>query len=517
MSRRSATRAAPSTCQARGVRPLTVSGLTSDGLRLVLRAGDELFELPLAEVPTARQPALPFGEPPPERSPTPREIQQRVRAGESSAEIAQKSGMPVEAVAKYEGPVLAEREYQATQARRALVDGRVVDELVEEHMARMAQDLALLAWDCWLLEPGRWHLVAKAGREMVRMRWDPAARKVHALDEPARQALRLGPVTEDALGAVLRPVQSRSYARQAEEPADARTADARAADARTPDARPADARPGTPPAPAVLRPRAVEPLGPPRPAPGEESGPRSLPASTARTGGQVRPGTATPAAQGRSAVKQPVPEAGGTRPAAVQQSFESAPLATGSAHPVGPAAAQPAAEGAHPVQSGAAQPAADGEATRTAAAEQAPGTKPGRSAEQSSGSEPEPSPTRADVSGSEPVPSPIPAEVLSDAELAAPAASPSSDADAAAAPRQPAGEPPATAPVRSADNPAPRPGEPRPARPRQGGIPRVEGGPRPRSGGSKGKRASVPAWGDIAAGVSGRGSHRVQPDEPPAR
>jgi hypothetical protein len=184
-----------------------VVGLTSDGLRLVLRSGNDTFELALRDVPSARQPALPFAEGAP---PTPREIQQRVRAGETSAQIAEQSGLPVEHVRRYEGPVLAEREYQATRAQRARVEGRPVAELVAEHMLRMAQDPEQLYWDAWLVEPGRWEVQAHCGRESVRLRWDPATVKVQAIDEAARHALRLGPVSDDALGAVLRPVSGRA-------------------------------------------------------------------------------------------------------------------------------------------------------------------------------------------------------------------------------------------------------------------------------------------------------------------
>ena len=189
------------------MRPVTVVGLTSDGLRLVLRSGADTFELALRDVPTARQPALPFTDGAP---PTPREIQSRIRAGESAADVAESAGVPLEQIVRYEGPVIAEREHQAQRAQRAQVDGRPVGELVEEHMARMAQDPALLVWDSWLVEPGRWEVRAQCGREAVRLRWEPANVKVQAIDEAARHALRLGPVSDDALGAVLRPVSGRS-------------------------------------------------------------------------------------------------------------------------------------------------------------------------------------------------------------------------------------------------------------------------------------------------------------------
>src|SRR5919107_203039 len=47
----------------------------------------------------------------------PREIQARIRAGESAEEVAAAAGVPIEHVRRYEGPVLAEREFVAGQAR----------------------------------------------------------------------------------------------------------------------------------------------------------------------------------------------------------------------------------------------------------------------------------------------------------------------------------------------------------------------------------------------------------------
>src|SRR6266699_355129 len=51
----------------------------------------------------------------------PKEIQARIRAGETAEEIAESAGIPVERVRWFEGPVLAERAYIATQAQSASV------------------------------------------------------------------------------------------------------------------------------------------------------------------------------------------------------------------------------------------------------------------------------------------------------------------------------------------------------------------------------------------------------------
>ena len=184
------------------MRLLTVSGLNADGTRLVLRAGTEVFELPLADVPQGRQPALPFAGASP---PTPREIQLRLRRGESVQQIAEDSGLPHDAVDRYAGPVLAERELQASRARKAVFDGRVVEELVLEHLGRLGADPAEVQWDCWLTEQGPWEVRASAAEAVVRLAWDAARKRVQGLDEASRSALRRSPLAHDALEEILAP------------------------------------------------------------------------------------------------------------------------------------------------------------------------------------------------------------------------------------------------------------------------------------------------------------------------
>lgn len=189
------------------MRLLTVSGLNADGTRLVLRAGTEVFELALADVPQGRQPALPFAGASP---PTPREIQLRLRRGESVHQIAEDGGLPLEAVDRYAGPVLAERELQASRARAARFDGRVVEDLVVGHLVRRGADPAEVRWDCWLTEQGPWEVRAQAPGHLVRLVWDAAGRKVQALDEASRAALRQGPLAGDALDDILAPAPARA-------------------------------------------------------------------------------------------------------------------------------------------------------------------------------------------------------------------------------------------------------------------------------------------------------------------
>ena len=99
---------------------------------------------------------------------TPRDIQQRVRHGQSPDDIAAGSGLAVERVLRFAGPVLAEREHVAAQARAVeLRDGglaRTVEATVTEALGRGGVDVERVEWDAWRREDGRWSLLAS---------WDP--------------------------------------------------------------------------------------------------------------------------------------------------------------------------------------------------------------------------------------------------------------------------------------------------------------------------------------------------------
>ena len=51
----------------------------------------------------------------------PKDIQARIRAGQSSADVAAAAGVSVERIMRFASPVLAEREHVATQAQRSVL------------------------------------------------------------------------------------------------------------------------------------------------------------------------------------------------------------------------------------------------------------------------------------------------------------------------------------------------------------------------------------------------------------
>src|SRR5260370_36381961 len=95
----------------------------------------------------------------------PKEIQDRIRTGETAEEIADAAGVPIERVRRFEGPVLAEREYRAQEAQRATVrspgdsgPGPRLGEIVAERLREPGA----------LARRARWGFRKRGGRDWAR-------------------------------------------------------------------------------------------------------------------------------------------------------------------------------------------------------------------------------------------------------------------------------------------------------------------------------------------------------------
>ena len=96
----------------------------------------------------------------------PKEIQARIRAGETVEEIADAAGIAVERVRWFEGPVLAERAYMAGQAQSASVrrqgdatPGPRLGEIVTERLKVFGADPEDAQWDAKKLGDGSWQVL----------------------------------------------------------------------------------------------------------------------------------------------------------------------------------------------------------------------------------------------------------------------------------------------------------------------------------------------------------------------
>lgn len=126
----------------------------------------------------------------------PRDIQARIRAGESVDSVAAVAGMPREKVERFAGPVLAEREHIAGRARQATVrrlGGDGPPQTLEAAAGATAKthgaDPDLVEWDAWRREDGRWLVrFAWAGEEedSALFSFDPSGRTVVPEDHNAR-------------------------------------------------------------------------------------------------------------------------------------------------------------------------------------------------------------------------------------------------------------------------------------------------------------------------------------------
>lgn len=97
----------------------------------------------------------------------PREIQSRIRAGQSLDEVARLAGVPAEQIEAYAAPVLAEREHVAGLALAAAVrrrgEGgahRTLRPVVRERLTAHQVDPDLVDWDAWRNEDRRWSVQA---------------------------------------------------------------------------------------------------------------------------------------------------------------------------------------------------------------------------------------------------------------------------------------------------------------------------------------------------------------------
>ncbi|WP_028266776.1 septation protein SepH [Arthrobacter sp. MA-N2] len=220
------------------MRDLRLVGVHDDGGHLLLSGtGGEMFQLPIDEalrVAASRTPAqvaaraaiTPV-------SMSPRDIQSRIRSGATAEEVAELSGLPLANVQRYEGPVLAEREYIAQQARKVEVaapapghdayraafgdEPASLGEMVAHRLAAHGIDSAAVEWDSWRRTDGAWTVVARfetkpgslesIGEEPPAMwTFNPARKSLQNANRWAQQLSELepldGPVPARRLAAV---------------------------------------------------------------------------------------------------------------------------------------------------------------------------------------------------------------------------------------------------------------------------------------------------------------------------
>ncbi|MGI5211661.1 septation protein SepH [Plantactinospora sp. CA-290183] len=168
------------------MRPVRFVALSEDGQAMVLT--DEvgrLLALPIDERVATVLHAEPGGPPlaaagvnDPAPSLSPRDIQARIRAGESAEDVARIAGVPVDRVLRYAGPVLQERAMLAQHARRTRLKNAErttpLAEIVDGRLSQHGIDTEKISWDAYRRDDGTWRIVATwpSGKATAQAIWD---------------------------------------------------------------------------------------------------------------------------------------------------------------------------------------------------------------------------------------------------------------------------------------------------------------------------------------------------------
>lgn len=181
---------------------LTFTGRSGDGKRLLLveESGqqhsvviDARLRSAVSGVPASNgQLEIPM-----ESSLRPRDIQTRIRAGETPEAVAHAAGTSVEKIMAFAAPVMAERAHVAERAQLASVrrrsnesGARTLGEAISAHLRSHNVDPGVVEWDAWRREDGRWTLTGLydvAGRVgTATFSHDPRGNFVTVDDDDAR-------------------------------------------------------------------------------------------------------------------------------------------------------------------------------------------------------------------------------------------------------------------------------------------------------------------------------------------
>ncbi|MDO5661891.1 MAG: septation protein SepH [Brachybacterium sp.] len=179
------------------MRELELDGIHDDGDHIVLIDSDgERYTLRIDEALRAAvrrdRPALGLIQAADRTPVSPRQIQAMLRAGRGAEEIAEIADVAIEHVRRYEGPVVAEREWIAERARTFPIGrggGPTLGGITRERLAaRQARDGA--QWDAWRRDDGTWtvQVIFEAGGRLREAHWhvDMTRQSVAADDDEAR-------------------------------------------------------------------------------------------------------------------------------------------------------------------------------------------------------------------------------------------------------------------------------------------------------------------------------------------
>lgn len=161
---------------------------------------------------------------------TPRDIQARLRAGATVAELADESGVDEVRIERYAGPPLAEREHYASLARDTAIDSHLGERTLGVVVSAAAEadgiPIDVIRWDAWLREDGSWQILSAypAGKidRVATWTFDARAHRIWADDREAEGIVgggrgsthRLSAVPDESVGVLDAAASSTKPARK---------------------------------------------------------------------------------------------------------------------------------------------------------------------------------------------------------------------------------------------------------------------------------------------------------------
>ena len=161
-----------------------LSLVDSEGNNFALRISDTLratINQPrLASVPTSSETI------------SVKEIQRRLRAGESFEQVAREGATTVEKVERFSGPIMQEREYILDRARELIMrkdayrSDMTFADVVNAKLTPRGVDVDQISWNTWRLPDGIWHIELhfpnRDGSGVATWSFDMARRALSASD-----------------------------------------------------------------------------------------------------------------------------------------------------------------------------------------------------------------------------------------------------------------------------------------------------------------------------------------------
>jgi hypothetical protein len=173
---------------------LRLTGKSEDGTHLSLVDGDgNSFALRISDTlrATINQPRL-ASVPVSSETISVKDIQRRLRAGESFEQVAREGATTVEKVERFSGPIMQEREYILDRARELVMrkdayrSDMTFADVVSAKLTPRGVDADEITWNTWRLPDGIWHIELhfpnRDGSGVATWSFDMARRALSATD-----------------------------------------------------------------------------------------------------------------------------------------------------------------------------------------------------------------------------------------------------------------------------------------------------------------------------------------------